>query len=57
MLAASPTLNDFPGYSYAIGPFRTKRGAKYMAEHGRNNLLCVTVSDAERLAQWKGKKL
>jgi hypothetical protein len=38
-------------YSYCIGPFRTMRGAKFMAEHGSNNPHCQTVSQAERLAK------
>lgn len=38
-------------YVSVIGPFRTKRGATFMALHGRNNPHIQTVSDAERLAK------
>jgi hypothetical protein len=38
-------------YTYAIGPFRTVRGARYMADCGENNPHCVTVEQAERLAE------
>lgn len=40
------------GHKYAavIGPFRTKRGAEYMAKYGRNNPHLQHVDDAERLA-------
>lgn len=38
-------------FNAVIGPFRTKRGATFMAEHGANNPHCITVSDAERLAK------
>jgi len=37
--------------AYAIGPFRTKRGALFMAEHGEGNPHCVTVTQAEKLAK------
>jgi len=36
-------------YSYVVGPFRTERGAQYMATHDRAPL-CRGVADAERLA-------
>ena len=38
-------------YGAVIGPFKTKRGAEFMAEHGHNNPHCRTVADAERLAK------
>jgi len=38
-------------YHYVVGPFRTKRGADFMRQYGHNNPHCVTVADAERLAQ------
>jgi hypothetical protein len=38
-------------YSHVTGPFRTKRGAKFMAKYGRNNPHCQTVAQAERLAK------
>lgn len=37
-------------YGYAIGPFRTARGARFMARFGGDNPHCVTVGDAERIA-------
>jgi hypothetical protein len=40
-------------YAYAIGPFRTVRGATFMAEYGRDNPHCVTVRDAEMIASGK----
>ena len=50
-LDSEPT-SDTHGQSYAyfIGPFRTMRGAKYMARYGRNNPHLQHVNDAERLA-------
>lgn len=41
------------GYTYMIGPFRTRRGAEWMADpiKGRNNPHCQCVADAERLAK------
>ena len=38
-------------YNAVIGPFRTKAGACFMADHGRNNPHIQTVNDAERLAK------
>lgn len=38
-------------YAAVIGPFRTKRGATFMALHGRSNPHCRCVADAERLAR------
>lgn len=38
-------------YSAVIGPFRTKRAAKIMAEYGANNPHLQTVADAERIAR------
>ena len=35
-------------YAAVVGPFRTKRGAVFMAEHGRGNPHIQTVADAER---------
>jgi len=37
-------------YMYVVGPFRTKRGATFMLNHGHNNPHCITVSQAEKLA-------
>lgn len=38
-------------YGAVIGPFRTMRGAKFMALYGHNNPHLQTVSDAERIAK------
>ena len=38
-------------YGAVIGPFRTKRGAQFMAKHGRSNPHLQTVDDAERIAK------
>jgi hypothetical protein len=38
-------------YNAVIGPFRTNRGAVFMAEHGHNNPHLQTVADAERIAR------
>jgi len=37
-------------YALLIGPFRTRAGADFMAQYGRNNPHCQTVAQAERLA-------
>ena len=36
-------------YAEVFGPFKTKRGAEFMAGPGYNNPHCRTVADAERL--------
>lgn len=46
--AGEPTAETHPQFSAAIGPFRTKRGAEYMAGFHGGRSLCVR--DAERLA-------
>lgn len=38
-------------YNCVIGPFRTKRGAIFMRDHGANNPHCQTVADAERISK------
>ena len=38
-------------YLAVIGPFRTMRAARFMADYGRGNPHCLTVHDAEQLAQ------
>jgi hypothetical protein len=45
-----PDTHLGPIYSAVIGPFRTRRGAEFMAKFGANNPHCQTVADAERLA-------
>ncbi len=37
-------------YAAVIGPFRTMRAARFMAECGQGNPHLQTVADAERLA-------
>lgn len=45
---SEPTYHSHRGtYSYAIGPFRTKRGAQWALEH---RYAWETVAQAERLA-------
>lgn len=46
-----PTDRDGLPYIAVIGPFRTKRGAHFMADYGRGNPHLQTVSDAERIAK------
>lgn len=50
--AESEPTEDSHGHLYnaVIGPFRTMRGAKFMAECGYNNPHLQTVADAERIA-------
>ena len=48
----TPTVAQYgKRYGAVIGPFRTKRGAVFMAEYGANNPHCYTVDDAERIAK------
>ena len=50
--AETPTEESHGGaYGAAIGPFRTKVGAWYMATYGGGNPHCLCVADAERLAK------
>lgn len=37
-------------YGAVIGPFRTRRGADFMARHGAGNPHCRCVWEAEKLA-------
>ena len=37
-------------YAYVVGPFRTVRAARYMADYGANNPHCTCVAQAEWLA-------
>ena len=48
----TPPTEEVHGRTYVavIGPFRTVRGARFMAQFGANNPHCVTVADAERCA-------
>lgn len=43
-------------YAYTIGPFRTKGGADFMAEYGKNNPHCRCVAEAEKLAKQEKNK-
>jgi len=38
-------------YAYVVGPFKTVRGARYMADYGANNPHCTCVAQAEWLAR------
>ncbi len=42
-------------YAYVVGPFKTVRGARYMAEYGANNSHCTCVAQAEWLAKQQAK--
>lgn len=46
-----PTQTQFPQFSYVVGPFRTKRAAKFLAEFGQNNPHVQCVSDAETISK------
>lgn len=48
----TPTLESTPQFAVVIGPFRTRRGADFMADpvKGTGNPHCRCVADAERLA-------
>ena len=50
---SSETPTPESGYTYCIGPFRTRRGAEWMADSikGVRNPHCLCVADAERLAR------
>ncbi len=37
-------------YAAVVGPFRTRRGAEFMRDHGQANPHCRCVGDAEKLA-------
>ncbi len=49
--AKLPSETLTPEYAAVIGPFRTKQGARFMAQRGANNPHCQTVADAERLGK------
>jgi len=46
----TPNRHSHPEYIYAIGPFKTKRGAMFMQKYGQQNPHCRCVSDAEKLS-------
>lgn len=46
-----PTEQTTPKYVACIGAFKTMRGAKFMAEHGKGNPHLQCVADAERIAK------
>jgi len=54
---ATPPVFEKSGYNAIIGPFRTKRGAQFMAKQGGGNPLCQSVADAERLVGPSDKKI
>lgn len=43
-------------YNVVIGPFRTLRGAAFMADYGRNNPHIQSVRDAEELAKIQAER-
>ena len=43
-------------YRYVIGPFRTVRGARFMAEYGKGNPHVQTVGECERIAALESKQ-
>jgi len=51
---ATPTVASHGSqYRYVIGPFRTKRGAEYLARYGgHDNPHLTCVADAERYARY-----
>lgn len=53
----TPMRKDYPEYNAVIGPFRTKRGAKFMLKFGQGNPHCRNVSDAEKLGKKYAKDL
>ena len=52
----TPTQRSHSEYRYVIGPFRSSRGAHFMAEYGGGNPHLQTAGDAERLAKKHGYK-
>jgi len=48
--ARTPVEGIGVSYNAVIGPFRTRRGAEYMARYGEGNPHLQTVADAERIA-------
>jgi hypothetical protein len=47
-----PVKSDNLPYAAVIGPFRTMRAAKFMAQYGRGNPHLLCVSDAERISRY-----
>ena len=45
-----PTPELTPQFFACVGPFRTKRGAVFMRDHGKSNPHCQCVGQAERIA-------
>ena len=48
-----PNERTHPEYSYAIGPFRTKRGAEYMLAYPMTRSVRDAENKAELLAEWR----
>jgi len=47
----TPTEESHPMFGAVFGPFRTRKGADFMAsDAARNNPHCQCVADAERIA-------
>ena len=50
--AANPTFATHgTQYNAVVGPFRTRRGARFMRDYGQGNPHCRCVRDAERLGK------
>lgn len=47
----TPEPGSHPMFMAVMGPFRTKRGAEFMAKYGHGNSHIQHVNDAERLAK------
>jgi hypothetical protein len=48
----TPTRKQYERrYAYVVGPFKTVRAARYMAEYGANNPHCTCVAQAEWLVR------
>jgi len=44
-------------FASITGPFKTRRGAEFMARHGINNPCCQTVRQAEHWAKMEAKEM
>lgn len=53
--AVEPTPEITSQYVACIGNFRTMRGAKFFADHGKGNPHLQCVADAERIAKQYAK--
>ena len=52
----TPTRKQYERrYAYVVGPFKTVRAARYMADYGANNPHCTCVAQAEWLVRQPAK--